>query len=74
MRPNNLKEQESPYLDKMLAWYDKTKKQDELEIKKSKINFINEIKMFNKDEIKNTEVVTKKITVWQRIKRVLGIG
>lgn len=74
MRPNNLKEQENPYLDKLLTWYDKTKKQDELEIRKSKINFINEIKKFNKDEIKNTEVVTKKITIWQRIKRVLGIG
>ena len=74
MKPQNSKEQKSPYLDKLLDWYDKSKKQDDFDIKKGKMDFIREITQFKKEEIKNTESVVRKITIWERIKRTLGIG
>lgn len=74
MNPNNLKEQKSPYLDKLLDWYDKSKKHDEHDIKKTKLDFIEQIRQFKKDDIKNSEIVDKKITTWERIKKTLGIG
>lgn len=74
MKPQNSKEQKSPYLDKLLDWYDKSKKQDDFDIKKGKMDFIQEITQFKKEEIKNTESVVKKITIWERIKKTLGIG
>lgn len=71
----NSKEKKSPYLDKLLDWYDKTKKNDELEIRKSKLEFIQQIKQFEKKDIKNTtNVVPENISLWMRIKKTLGIG
>jgi len=50
------------------------------EVKKSnKINeelkkkFSSEIKMYKPSEIKNTITETKKLTLWDRIKKVLGM-
>ncbi len=50
------------------------------EVKKSnKVNeelkkkFSSEIKMFKPSEIKNTITKTKKLTLWERIKKALGM-
>lgn len=69
----HLKEK-NPFLDKLLDWYDKTKDADRQEIKKSKEDFINEIKQFKKEQIGNTIVEHDKLTLWDRIKKTLGIG
>lgn len=75
MKHQNSKGMKSPYLDKLLDWYDKTKKTDELEIKKNKNDFINQIKKIDKSEIRNTTTFTsEKISIWMRIKKTLGIG
>jgi len=36
MKPQDSKEPKNQYLDRLLNWYDKTKKEDEVEIKKKK--------------------------------------
>lgn len=75
MKHQNSKEEKNPYLDKLLDWYDKSKKEDEIEIKKIKEDFINQIKKFDRGEIKNTlPIPLEKISLWKRIKKVLGIG
>lgn len=75
MKHQNSKEEKNPYLDKLLDWYDKSKKEDEIEIKKIKEDFINQIKKFDRREIKNTlPIPLEKISLWKRIKKVLGIG
>ena len=75
MKHQDLKEPKNQYLDRLLTWYEKTKKEDEIEIRKSKEDFINEIKQFGKGEIKNTtNEKPSNLTIWQRIKKTLGIG
>lgn len=75
MKHQNSKEPKSPYLDRLLDWYDKSKKFDEVEIKKSKEDFVSEIKKFRKEEIKNTfEIKPDRVSIWMRIKKTLGIG
>lgn len=75
MKPQDSKELKSPYLDRLLSWYEKTKKEDELEIQKSKNDFIFEIKKFKKQDIKNTtNEKPVNLTLWERIKKTLGIG
>lgn len=67
--------QKSQYLDKLLNWYDNTKKQDDADIKKSKEDFIRQIKQFEKQQISNTVYYNPKgISLWKRLKKVLGIG
>lgn len=75
MKHQNLKEPKSQYLDRLLTWYDKTKKIDEVEVKKQKEEFIEQIKKFKKQDIKNsTNEPPKGISIWMRIKKTLGIG
>ena len=75
MKPQNSKELKNQYLDNLLSWYEKEKKNDEVEIRKSKIDFANQIKKFDKREIKNTIVEKPEdISLWKRIKKTLGIG
>jgi len=75
MKPQDSKEPKNQYLDRLLNWYDKTKKEDEVEIKKKKQEFIEEIKKFNKKDIKNTTTeIPNNISVWMRIKKTLGLG
>jgi len=75
MKPQNSKELKNQYLDNLLSWYEKEKKNDEVEIRKSKIDFANQIKKFDKHEIKNTIVEKPEdISLWKRIKKTLGIG
>lgn len=75
MKPQNSKELKNQYLDNLLSWYEKEKKNDEVEILKSKLDFANQIKKFDKQEIKNTIVEKPEdISLWKRIKKTLGIG
>ena len=66
--------EKNQYLDKLLDWYDKSKETDQIDIKKNKEDFINEIKQFKKEEITNTVVEYDKVTLWSRSKKTLGIG
>ena len=54
----------------ILAWYETQTKKDELSILKVKEEFINSIKKVRKEEIVNT--TPKKLTLWQKITRILG--
>lgn len=75
MKSQDSKEKKSQYLDKLLSVYDNAIKQDEIDIKKHKEDFIKEIKRFDKTQITNTfEVKPDGISLWKRIKKTLGIG
>ena len=52
MTSQNLNQNKNPYLDKLLDWYDKSKLQDQNDIKLHKENFIKSLKDINKEEIK----------------------
>ena len=55
--------------DQKLKWLEKEIKRDQLELDKEKENYINKIKNMKKEEI--IPLKPKKITLWQRIKKVL---
>ncbi len=75
MKHQDSKEPKNQYLDRLLNWYEKTKIEDEIEIKKTKQDFIKEIKKFYKIYIKNNTIgLTKYVSLWMRIKKTLGIG
>ncbi len=57
-----------------MTWFKSEKLKDSQEEKKSKIDFIKEIKQVEPDQIKNTPVVAKKYTLWQRLKQTLGMN
>jgi hypothetical protein len=50
-------------------WLEKEILKDEVKLIKEKNDFINEIKKFNKEDIVPKK--PKKLTLWQRIKKVL---
>lgn len=52
-----------------LEWYQTEVKKDELDIKKAKDDFINEIKKYKKEDILPNK--PKKQNLWNRIKKVL---
>jgi hypothetical protein len=75
MTSQNLNQNKNPYLDKLLDWYDKSKLEDQNEIKLQKENFVKSLKTINKEDIKNTiDVEPTNISLWKRIKKTLGIG
>jgi len=75
MTSQNSNQNKNPYLDKLLDWYDKSKLEDQNEIKLQKENFVNSLKNINKEEIKNTiDTEPTDISLWKRIKKTLGIG
>jgi hypothetical protein len=75
MTSQNLNQNKNPYLDKLLDWYDKSKLEDQNEIKLQKENFVKSLKTINKEEIKNTiDTEPTDISLWKRIKKTLGIG
>ena len=75
MTSQNLNQNKNPYLDKLLDWYDKSKLEDQNEIKSQKENFVKSLKTINKEEIKNTiDTEPTDISLWMRIKKTLGIG
>ena len=53
---------------KYLDWYQNELKKDDVSLKMEKINLINEIKKFDKEQIVPTKPT--KISLWQRIKKV----
>ena len=54
---------------KILNWYNNETKKDKQELDTEKNEFIRKIKGMNKDEIVNQK--PKKITLWERIRKVL---
>ena len=75
MTSQNSNQNKNPYLDKLLDWYDKSKLEDQNEIKLQKENFVKSLKTINKEEIKNTIYIEPTdISLWKRIKKTLGIG
>ena len=44
------------------------------DIKNSNNSIIQEIKSFNRENVSNTIYVDKKYTLWQRVKKVLGMS
>jgi 2-phosphoglycerate kinase len=61
-------------IQRMMSWYKTEKIKDNEELKVSKHEFIEQIKLYNPKQIQNTPIVEKKYTLWQRIKRVLGMN
>lgn len=53
----------------ILNWLDKEKKKDKIQLEKSKLDFINQIKLIKKDDLFKPQEV--KLTLWQRIRRVI---
>lgn len=75
MKHQNLKAPKNQSLDRLLSWYENSKRIDEIEIKREKEEFIKQIKKFKKQDIKNsTEELPQSLTIWMRIKKALGIG
>jgi regulator of replication initiation timing len=64
----------TPGLLKELNQLEEERKRDQLENDKFKNKLSSELKSFDRNEIKNTEFVDKKYTIWQRILRTLGIS
>jgi len=64
----------TPGLLKELNQREEERKRDQLENDKFKNKLSSELKSFDRNEIKNTEFVDKKYTIWQRILRTLGIS
>ena len=64
----------TPGLLKELNQLEEERKRDQLENDKFKNKLSSELKSFDRKEIKNTEFVDKKYTIWQRILRTLGIS
>ena len=56
--------------EKVLNWYSQEINKDKKELDKIKNDLIKDIKNIKKDTIFK-EVVTKKLTLWERIKKVL---
>ena len=63
----------TPKLLKELNQLEEERKRDELVNEKYKNQLSSQLKSFERNEIKNTEFVEKKYTIWQRILRTLGI-
>ncbi len=53
----------------ILNWLDKEKKKDKIQLEKSKSDFINQIKSIKKDDLFKPQEI--KLTLWQRIRRVI---
>jgi len=64
----------TPGLLKELNQLEEERKRDRLENDKFKNKLSSQLKSFDRNEIKNTEFVDKKYTIWQRILRTLGIS
>ena len=57
--------------EKHIEWLKNEIEKDVLELEKEKLKFINQIKNFKKDEIVEKP---KKLSLWQKIKLVLGVS
>ena len=54
-----------------IQWLQNEVKKDQEDLEKEKLDFINQIKKYKKEDLIS---VPKKITLWQRIKMVLKIS
>ena len=70
MKNSHTENQQQTKEKDILAWYETQTKKDELSILKVKEEFINTIKKVRKEDIVNT--TPKKLTLWQKIMRILG--
>jgi hypothetical protein len=57
--------------EKHIEWLKNEIEKDVLELEKEKLKFINQIKNFKKEEIVEKP---KKLSLWQKIKLVLGVS
>ena len=64
----------TPELLKELNQLEEERKRDRIENEKYKKQLSNQIKSLDRSQIKNTESVNIKYTIWQRILRTLGIS
>jgi hypothetical protein len=55
--------------EKILNWYQKEIEKDKIETDRKKVEFANKLKKIKKEEI--FEEKFKKLTLWQKIKKVL---
>ena len=55
--------------ENLIQWYKESLKRDSIELESSKNNLIKEIKTINKKEIFPEQ---KKLTIWQKIKKILN--
>lgn len=60
-------------IEQMMSWYKTQRIKDNEDLKISKNDFVQEIKKMKRDDIKNTPQEEIKYSIWQRIKRVLGM-
>jgi hypothetical protein len=70
MKNSHTESQQQTKEKDILAWYEAQTKKDELSILKVKEEFINTIKKVRKEDVVNT--TPKKLTLWQKITRILG--
>jgi hypothetical protein len=61
-------------IEKELRQLHEEREKSKIELENMKKKLANEIKIFDIKEIKNTIVVEKKYTIWQRLKKVLGMN
>jgi len=57
--------------EKHIEWLKNEIEKDTIELEKEKLQFINQIKNFKKEEIVEKP---KKLSLWQKIKLVLGVS
>jgi len=50
----------------ILNWLENEKKKDKIQLEKSKLDYVNQIKGLNKKELFEPQV--KKLSIWQKIK------
>jgi hypothetical protein len=60
-------------IEQMMSWYKTQRIKDNEDLKISKNDFVQEIKKMKRDDIKNTSQEEIKYSIWQRIKKVLGM-
>ena len=54
-----------------LKWLEKEQEKDNLEIKSFRDKLIKEIKGLNKDDLFKKEEPVKKLTIWQKIRKMI---
>jgi hypothetical protein len=64
----------NPVIEKELNLLKEDQEKDKKYLENLKQKIAIEIKTANLDQIKNTEIIEKKYTIWQRLKKVLGMN
>lgn len=61
-------------LEETQDWYNNEIEKDKLELENEKLKFIEEIKKYKKEEILPKTPEQEKLSLWNRIKRTLGVN